>query len=229
MRVRLQNISRVYTSSNGDTVHALRDFNLDLAAGTFFAIVGPSGSGKTTLFNILGCLDNPTKGEVFFDDTEVSRLPEGQRIRIRRAQLGYVFQFSNLIPTLTAFENASLPFWSETYALRSKRRATLERLFGDLGIAALRRRYPKELSGGQEQRVAIARALANEPRLILADEPTGNLDPDTASQIIQLLKDQSQRFGTTVLVATHDHSLLERFQGVISLREGWLHDVVTHR
>jgi putative ABC transport system ATP-binding protein len=225
MHIRLEDVTRVYSANSGESVAALSDFNLELRPGSFHAVVGPSGSGKTTLLNILGCLDTPTRGSLYFDADEVSRLPERRRIVVRRRHIGYVFQSFNLIPTLTAFENASLPFWSESAKLREARRQTLEEVFDSLGIAALGRRYPRELSGGQEQRVAIARALANQPGLILADEPTGNLDRETSIQIIKLLRSQNERFKTTVLVATHDHLLLGHFDGVISLRDGWLQSV----
>jgi putative ABC transport system ATP-binding protein len=225
MHIRLENVTRVYSASGGEQVAALSQLELELPPGAFHAVVGPSGSGKTTLLNILGCLDTPTQGNVYFDSQEVSRLPERRRIVVRRRQIGYVFQSFNLIPTLTAFENASLPFWSESAKLRKVRRQALDEAFMGLGIAELGHRYPKELSGGQEQRVAIARALANQPQLILADEPTGNLDQATSIQIINLLRDQNERFKTTVLVATHDHVLLDYFDGVISLRDGWLQGV----
>lgn len=225
MHLRVKDLTKVYKAANGEEVPALKDLNLELEGGGFYAVVGPSGSGKTTLFNLLGCIDTPTRGSVLFDGEEVSRLPEHRRIHVRRRQIGYIFQSFNLVPTLTAFENASLSFWSEPAAERRQRQGFLQEVFEGLGIGALGKRYPKELSGGQEQRVAIARALANKPKLVLADEPTGNLDSATTLQIMELLRSQNQRFGTTFLVATHDPSLLRHFDAVISLRAGWLEAV----
>lgn len=220
MSIILKKLRKVYKLSQEVEAIALNGVSFELGQGEFCAVVGPSGSGKTTLFNVLGCIDKPDEGTYYFDDQEVTCLKEGELINIRRKMIGYVFQFFNLIPTLTAFENAELPFWNTEAKNKQLLGDNLKRLFVDLGIADLGGRYPKQLSGGQEQRVAIARALANRPRLVLADEPTGNLDSKTAREIIELMRQESRALQASFLVATHDFSLLKYFDRIIFLKDG---------
>ena len=198
--VRLVEVTKIYRMPRG-SVKALDRVNLSISAGDFISIMGPSGSGKSTLLNIIGCLDVPTSGEVFIAGKNVSKLSESGRTRIRREKIGFVFQQFNLIPTLTALENIAFPM-----LLRGERRheEKSRALLRAVGLSEeLGEHKPAELSGGEQQRVAIARALANDPEIILADEPTGNLDTKTSREIMGLLKALNER-GKTIVVVTHD-------------------------
>lgn len=219
MKIKIELLSKDYRI-NENVVHALRGVNLSIKQGDFCAIVGPSGSGKTTLFNLLGCIDQPTAGKIFFDKNNIDTLSKKEIVGLRRNQLGYIFQFFNLIPSLTAFENAELPFWYVSSSEKKEYRKNLIRLFDEMEIVALKDRYPRHLSGGQEQRVAIARALANKPKLVLADEPTGNLDSETSNKILELMKNERKKLNATFIVSTHDLSLLEHFDKIIYLKDG---------
>ncbi len=220
MHIELRNIDKTYYPGKKIKVKALANISLEIKPGEFTAIVGPSGSGKTTLLNLLGCIDSPTCGEILFDQEQVHNLKENRLIKIRRNKIGYIFQFFNLIPTLTAFENAELPLWNIQSEKKAKRRKRLKHFFRELNIFELGNRYPAELSGGQEQRVAIARALANEPSLVLADEPTGNLDSKTTSEIIELLKKENKEFNVSFYIATHDTTILPYFNKIVYLKDG---------
>ena len=220
MKIKIRSLRKTHNISKTQTVDSLKGVDLDISNGSFVAVVGPSGSGKTTLFNIIGCIDSATTGTVFLDDINITCLPEPKKEYLRKYSIGYVFQFFNLIPILTAQENASMPFWIGSLAKRRKGCQNIERLFRAMDIFELKNRYPKEMSGGQQQRVAIARALANGPSLVLADEPTGNLDSKSAIEIITLMKKESKENNSTFIVATHDTSLLEYFDSIIHLHDG---------
>jgi putative ABC transport system ATP-binding protein len=201
------------------TISAVDSIDLTIPSGGFIALVGPSGSGKTTLLQLLGALDRASSGSVFFDGRDLGALPDGQLAELRLRAFGFVFQQFNLIPTLTALENVEAGLAPMGYA-----RDELERRSGSLleevGLRERADHLPSQLSGGEQQRVAIARALAKEPRVILADEPTGNLDSKTGNDIVELLAGLAARHGTTVIVATHDAELAARADPRIAMRDG---------
>ena len=207
----------------GDTVvYALRGVSMEVEKGEFTAIAGPSGSGKSTLLNLIGCLDKPTSGKVFINGIDVSRYSKKELANIRREIIGFVFQTFNLIPILTAFENAAFPL-----SLLRKNADEIERdvnqILQDVGLSGMEHRYPRELSGGQQQRVAIARALVKEPSIILADEPTANLDSTTGAEILDLMKELNEQKGATFIFSTHDPMVMDRARRIISLRDGQIH------
>ncbi len=216
--VELQEIAKTYTLGSNN-IHALRGVSLSIKNGDFLTIMGASGSGKSTLLNLIGCLDTPTKGAIKINDVDISELNDEQLTAIRRSNIGFIFQQFNLIPTLTALENIELPMiFSKVSEIKRKKRALLllEQVNLDSKYAAHK---PYELSGGQQQRVAIARALANSPSLLLADEPTGNLDTKTGREIMELLKFLNLN-GTTVVVVTHDPALMNYSNRNIRLIDG---------
>jgi putative ABC transport system ATP-binding protein len=203
-------------------VSALRSIDLVIERGTFVAIMGPSGSGKSTLLNMLAGLDRPTAGEVWLDGERIDELSEAALARLRRRKVGFVFQFFNLIPTLSAGENIELPLRLAGRRRRDARR-TADRLLADLGIENRRNTAPAVLSGGEQQRVALARALANAPDIVFADEPTGNLDSTAAKDVLGLLRSVRER-GQTLLVVTHDARVAAAADRVITLRDGHVSD-----
>jgi putative ABC transport system ATP-binding protein len=203
----------------GATINAVDSVDLTIAAGGFTALEGPSGSGKTTLLQLLGALDRPTNGQVHFDGRDLATLGDHDLAELRLRAFGFVFQQFNLIPTLTALENVEAglaPAGVADKDLRERSRA----LLSEVGLDERAGHLPTQLSGGEQQRVAIARALVKEPRVILADEPTGNLDTKTGSDVIELLTGLAARHGTTVIVATHDRELAERARRRIAMRDG---------
>jgi len=207
----------------GDTVvYALRGVSMEVERGEFTAIAGPSGSGKSTLLNLIGCLDKPTSGQVFINGVDVSRYSKKELANIRRENIGFVFQSFNLIPILTAFENVAFPL-----SLLRKNADEIEQnvnqILQDVGLSGMEHRYPRELSGGQQQRVAIARALVKEPSIILADEPTANLDSATGAEILDLMKELNEQKGATFIFSTHDPMVMDRARRIISLRDGQIH------
>jgi putative ABC transport system ATP-binding protein len=209
--------SRVFPMAAGP-VAALREVTLAIAAGEYLGVVGPSGCGKSTLLHVLGCVDTPSSGEVRFDGREVGTLPDAERSRLRLREIGFVFQRFFLLPMLTAFENVELP-QAEAGVSKPERRERTRELLDYVGLAARAGHRPSELSGGEMQRVAIARALANRPRLLLADEPTGELDQATGDQIVSLL-DQLHAQGTAVVVVTHDPAVAAQAHRLIRMRDG---------
>jgi putative ABC transport system ATP-binding protein len=200
-------------------VPALNDLNLQVNRGEFIAIMGPSGSGKTTLLNVLGCLDKPTSGKVVLDDVDVANLPERELCKIRRDKIGFVFQTFNLLPYLNAAENVELPM-ENTKKTRSERRKKARDLLRLVGLEGREEHRPQRLSAGEQQRVAIARALANDPAIILADEPTGNLDTQNKYEIVRLLANLNIERGTTVIVVTHDSQMASHTEKMFLLKDG---------
>ncbi len=200
-------------------VHALRGVDMDIFAGEIVSIVGPSGSGKSTLLGLIGGLDTPTKGEIEIDGVDITRMNEDQLTEIRNEKIGFIFQFFNLIPTLTALENVLLPMQFARKAPKNPEKRAKE-LLDLLGLKDRRNHRPSELSGGQQQRVAIARALANNPPLLLADEPTGNLDTESGSVVLQTLADIREHEGTTVVIVTHDPKLAQHADRTLSWSMG---------
>ncbi len=212
-------VTRTY--GEGDAmVHALRGVSLDVPVGQFTAIMGPSGSGKSTLMHMLAGLDRPSEGTVEIGGEDIGRLNDRQLTKLRRKHVGFVFQAFNLLPVLTAEENVTLPL---TIAGRKIDRDALDRLLDRMGLTERRGHTPAELSGGQQQRVAIARALANRPALLLADEPTGELDARTGAEIIALLG-RLNADGTTIVVVTHDDTLARAARRVVRMRDGVVED-----
>jgi putative ABC transport system ATP-binding protein len=195
----------------------LRDVTFEIAQGEFIAVVGPSGSGKTTLLGLLAGLDTPTRGQVILDGTDITNLSEDARARLRGEKVGFVFQTFQLIPTLTALENVQVPL-----ELRGERHAEsrAKELLGRVGLADRVEHLPTQLSGGEQQRVALARAFANRPRILFADEPTGNLDGTTGERIVALLEELNSEAGSTIVLVTHDVALAERARRLIRLRDG---------
>jgi putative ABC transport system ATP-binding protein len=199
-------------------VHALNDVSFDVCKGEFLSIVGPSGSGKSTLLFMIGLLDKPTSGSVFIDGTEVTKAKESEAPIIRRERIGFVFQHFNLIPTLTALENVDIAMRFARVS-KSRRKERAIELLTQIGLAERMNHKPSELSGGEQQRVAIARAMANHPAIILADEPTGEVDTKTRDMIVELLKELSEK-GQTILVVTHDVAVSAQTKRIIIMRDG---------
>jgi putative ABC transport system ATP-binding protein len=216
----LRNVSKTY-ALGGNHVHAVRGVELSVAAGETAAIVGPSGSGKTTLLQLLGALDRPSGGEVLFEGRDIARLGDGELGKLRLRTFGFVFQQFNLIPTLTAAQNVEIALAPSGHS-SEKRRAHVLELLDSVGLSARGDHVPSKLSGGEQQRVAIARALANEPHVLLADEPTGNLDSTTGTEIIDLLLSLSAAGRRTVVVVTHDQDIARRAGRIVRMRDGRL-------
>ncbi|MDD9954748.1 MAG: ABC transporter ATP-binding protein [Anaerolineaceae bacterium] len=218
--IRVRNLSRELRLGKV-RVHALRDVNLDIFAGEMVSIVGPSGSGKSTLLGLIGGLDSPSSGSVEIDGVDISNMNEDQLTTIRNEKIGFIFQFFNLIPTLTARENVALPVqFANKPKYRPDHRA--RELLEQLGLGDRMHHRPAELSGGEQQRVAIARALANDPPLLLADEPTGNLDTASGQVVLESLRDVQREAGTTVVLVTHDPELAEITDRQLTLVDGQL-------
>ena len=217
---KLTNVTKDYAKGR-ETVHALRGVNVEIGDGEWLAVQGPTGHGKSTLLQILGGLDRPTSGSVDFDGRDLARLRETEMTKVRAHSIGFVFQTFNLIPTLSAQENVETALVPLGVSGASRRARAAEAL-SQVGLADRLRHLPGELSGGQQQRVAIARALVKEPKVLLADEPTGNLDEDTRDEIIGLLEKLWQDNGLTMVIVTHDSSIARRAQRVGTMRNGKL-------
>ncbi len=216
--IRASNITR-NLKLGSHIVHALRGVNLEIYANEMVGIIGPSGSGKSTLLGIIGGLDSPTEGEIEIEGVDITDMDEGQLTDIRNQKIGFVFQFFNLIPTLTALENVALPI-EFAQAPRHKPFERAKELLDMLGLGSRLHHRPNELSGGQQQRVAIARALANDPPILLADEPTGNLDTHSGETVLEALSAIRDNNGTTVVLVTHDPDLATQMDRVLSLVDG---------
>jgi putative ABC transport system ATP-binding protein len=213
-------VSKAYQSGRS-MVRALRDVSLKVYPGEFLAAAGPSGSGKSTLLNLVGCLDTPDSGSVRLGDIDVSRLPARALSPLRRDRLGFIFQTFNLVPVLTAFENVEYPLLVKGGSSR-ERRARVSELLERVGLGDKASRRPNELSGGERQRVAVARALINRPALVLADEPTANLDSASGAAVLDLMNDLRTQYGVAFFFASHDSRLLSRMDRIIGLRDGEL-------
>jgi putative ABC transport system ATP-binding protein len=223
MSVELIDVHKIYKTKYYE-VRAINGITMKIEDGEFIAIMGPSGSGKSTLLYLIGCLDRPTKGEVVIDGVETSKLSDDELTRLRREKLGFVFQQYNLISTLTALENVELPMIFRGVPKNERKRKAME-LLRLVGIEDVAERKPMEISGGQQQRVAIARAMANEPKILLCDEPTGNLDSKSGRQIMGIIKELNEEKGVTVILVTHDPSMAEFAERIVRLRDGRLQDV----
>jgi len=216
--VKTQELTRTYRLG-ASVIMAVNKVNLEIKEATFVSIVGPSGSGKTTLLNLIGLNDHPTSGKVFFKNEDSSLLTDKERRKIRLQNIGFVFQTFNLLPTLTALENVELPM-ALAKVPRKAQREKATQLFEAVGLTDRLQHRPKELSMGEMQRVAIARALANNPSLVLADEPTGELDSETGTEIVKLLSDLCRKRKTTVVVATHDEKIIDMSDFMYRIRDG---------
>src|SRR5947208_1968560 len=222
--VELENLEKSYRLGKV-TVNALRGVTLKLWQAEFMVIMGPSGSGKTTLLNIIGTLDKPSSGRALVDGEDITRMNDAQLTRLRRLKIGFVFQFHNLIPVLTALENVQLPLLTS----RMKREEAENRaneLLVRVGLKERGQHLPDELSGGEQQRVAIARALANRPRIILADEPTGDLDTQTGSEVVRIMYEVARQEHAAVVVVTHDPIIAQRADRLLEMRDGRITEIV---
>lgn len=217
--IKLEQVKKIYPM--GETkVQALRGVDLEIRQGEFVAVMGPSGSGKSTLLHLLGCLDLPTEGKIYLSDLDVARLNEDHLAQIRGKKVGFVFQMFNLIPTLTALENVELPLLFQRVS-RGQRKARARELLEKVGMADRLHHKPTQLSGGERQRVAIARALASDPEIILADEPTGNLDSESGRAVLELLR-QLNREGKTIILVTHNPEAAAYADRVVRIHDGQL-------
>ncbi|MEM9186833.1 MAG: ABC transporter ATP-binding protein [Planctomycetota bacterium] len=217
--VRVEDLTKTYALGDG-AVHALRGVTFDVPLGDYVSIMGPSGSGKSTLLNLLGCLDRPTSGDFYLGDVNVATMSDDQLAEVRSTRLGMVFQSFNLLPALSVVENIELPlYYSGRFRRESRQRC--EALAERVGLADRLGHRPNQLSGGQQQRVAIARSLANDPRFILADEPTGNLDSATTNEILELMASLNEE-GRTLVMVTHEDEVAEQTRRTLVLRDGRL-------
>lgn len=218
--VRIQELYKSYYRDSLE-IPVLHNINLDIPQGQFVALMGPSGSGKTTLLNLIAGIDKPTAGSLAVAGEEISRLDEGDLAKWRARHIGFIFQFYNLLPVLTAFENVELPLLLTSLS-RKERREHVETALSIVGLADRMKHYPRQLSGGQEQRVAIARAIVSDPSLLLADEPTGDLDKTSAEEIMTLLTRLNKEFNKTIIVVTHDPRAADKAEIIRQLDKGEL-------
>lgn len=216
--VKTENVSRIFKVGEVETT-ALENINLSIGNGEFTALIGPSGSGKTTLLQLIGCLDLPTTGQIFINGKDVSRLNRNQRADMRRGTIGFIFQFFALIPTLTAYENIEMPLLLNGLTT-SQRHERVMQLLESVDLVDRAHHRPDQLSGGQQQRVAIARALAPKPALILADEPTANLDTPNGKQVMETMTRLNRETGVTFVFATHDPRVIQYARRVVTLSDG---------
>jgi putative ABC transport system ATP-binding protein len=216
--LQIENLNKTFTLGKR-SIQALSNLNLTVNAGEFVAIMGPSGSGKTTLLNVIGCIDKATSGQVLLDGIDVGSMPESQLYKIRRDKMGFVFQTFNLLPYLNARENVELPMEGRIKS-KSERKKRASDLLRMVGLSGRENHRPQRLSAGEQQRVAIARALANNPAVILADEPTGNLDSQNKQEIIKLLANLNLKQGTTIIMVTHDSQAANHTERMLLLKDG---------
>lgn len=219
--LKMNKVSKIYRTNTVET-HALREFSLSVDEGEFLSVTGPSGSGKTTFLNIAGMLEELTSGTYELDGRDISKLNDKQRSKVRNEKIGFIFQSFNLIPELDIFDNVDVPLRYRGFDAQ-ERRKRIEESLQMVGLASRMKHYPAQLSGGQQQRVAIARALAGNPRFLLADEPTGNLDTNMADSVLQLLSEINET-GTTIIMVTHELSLANRAKRNIFVRDGQVSD-----
>ncbi len=216
--IRIEKVSRNYKT--GETVvKALKKVSLDIEAGEFLSIAGPSGSGKTTLLNLIGCIDGLDEGEIFINDTAVSTMGKVEKTAFRRNNLGFIFQTYNLIPVLSAYENVSFVLSLLDINESEIKRRTYE-VLKEVGLEGMENRRPAKLSGGQQQRIAIARSLVKNPQIILADEPTANLDSKTGEEILKLMKRMNEKYHTTFIFSTHDQMVMDYASRLVQLHDG---------
>ncbi len=216
--IALRDVTKVYRQGSVD-VHALRGLTMDVEAGEFTAICGPSGSGKTTMLNLIGALDAMTSGSIALEGRELASLNKKQLSELRRDRIGFVFQAYNLMPVLTAYENAEMVLWVQGVDAATRRERVMG-LLEQVGLKGMENRRPSELSGGQQQRVAIARAIASNPAVVLADEPTANVDSETAETLLDLMEELNREQGVTFVFSTHDPQVMERARRVVRLVDG---------
>jgi len=216
--VKVENVSRVYKIGKIET-QALRGVDLCIENGEFTALIGPSGSGKTTLLQMIGCLDQPTTGHVLINNKDVTRLNRNQRADMRRGTIGFIFQFFALIPTLSAYENVEMPLLLNGHSPKERKERVME-LLKAVDLVDRANNRPDQMSGGQQQRVAVARALASNPTLVLADEPTANLDTENGRQVMDVMKRLNKETGVTFIFATHDPRVISYADRVVTLQDG---------
>lgn len=222
--IELKDVWKVY-EKRGVEVQALRGINLNIAEKEYISIMAPSGAGKTTLLNVIGSLDFPTKGKVLFDGKDITKMNDFEISKFRRTHVGFVFQAYNLISDLTAWENVALPMYYNGVKDKTRRKQRAIELLKRVGLEKRAEHYPSELSGGEEQRVAIARALVNHPRLILADEPTGNLDSKSSEEIMKLFEEIYEKESITLVVVTHERHIAKRAEKIIHMLDGQITSV----
>lgn len=220
--IELKNVEKTYRLGE-TTVRALRGVDLNIDAGEFAAVWGPSGSGKTTLLNLIGAIDEPSKGEVFINGKNIKKMSDNKRSELRNRTIGFVFQGFNLVPVLTALENVMLPLQISGTGSAKAKETAMTRL-ADVGLKDFMRHRPDKLSGGQQQRVSIARALAVNPAVVIADEPTANLDSKTARTIIGIMRELNKKEGVTFIFATHDQRLLDQVKRIVLMKDGQIED-----
>lgn len=219
--VRVEHVDKVYRLDNQEVL-ALHDISMVVAPGRFLAIAGPSGSGKSTLLNLIGCIDTPTRGHIYIGDEETSTKTQDQLADLRARTLGFIFQTFNLLPVLSAWENVEYPMLQRKEIGRKLRAERVEHYLNVVGLGKYAKNRPNQLSGGQRQRVAIARALAGNPSIVLADEPTANLDSKTGESILKLMKQINEIEGTTFIFSTHDFRVMQMADRVVSISDGEL-------
>ncbi len=217
--IQIFDLTKVYNITEGIEIRALNGVSLDVKKGEFVSVMGPSGSGKTTLLNMIGALDNPTSGAVYINRTNVAHMNDDQRTNLRLKEIGFIFQFYNLVPVLSAYENVELPM---LFAAKPEkvRKSSVNKLLDLVGLSEKKNYLPSELSGGEQQRVAIARSLSNEPSILIADEPTGELDSVQGMEIIKLLRDLNKDLNQTILMVTHDPMVGALAERLLKMRDG---------
>ncbi|NOX36264.1 MAG: ABC transporter ATP-binding protein [Calditrichaeota bacterium] len=221
--IRTEKLEKIY-QENGVPVHALRGIDLTISRGEFLVIAGPSGSGKTTLLNLIGALDRPTSGRVFFEGEDLTRKTRAELSRLRLQKIGFVFQAYNLIPVLTALENVEFPMMLLGMDEKTRQKKALA-LLDELGIGELAHKRPNEMSGGQQQRVAVARAIVTEPTVVLADEPTANLDSKTGESLMELMERMNREKQITFVFSSHDPLVISRGRRLVLLRDGQIVEI----
>ncbi|KAB2879454.1 ABC transporter ATP-binding protein [bacterium] len=217
--IRLENVRKVYQTGE-IPVHALKEINVEILKGTFVSFIGPSGSGKSTLLNLIGCLDKPSEGKVFVNGVDVGLFSRAEAAAFRGKTIGFVFQNFNLIPVLTVYENVEYPLLMLDRLPLKERRDRVLRLLEKVGMTDQKDKYPNKISGGQKQRVAVARALVTNPQIVLADEPTANLDHTTAFKVISIMHEMTSEYGTTFIFSTHDPKIVGEAEILYTLEDG---------
>jgi len=217
--IELKHVDKVYSTGDIKT-QVLFDINLTFDQGSFNSIIGQSGSGKSTLMNIIGTLDKPSKGEVKVDGKATAGMKKNELARLRNQTIGFVFQFHYLLPEFTAYENVLMPYWINDTKTPDKVRLRAEKLLDLVGLSKVKDNPATKMSGGQQQRTAIARSLINNPKIILADEPTGNLDSDSSENVYKLFRDINKRLGTTFVIVTHNRKIAEETDRIVEIRDG---------